>query len=504
MRNNPFFSPDPKSNKQPLLSKKSITPASHYNFNKIKELENKFHSCNNNCTILCNKTCFKDFAKFEFEEIKNIKSDFGSKSIIFFLVTLSLSIIQYAVYRKLSYFSYHNENTYKYFDNKEIVIKDINNGVISRNHNIFNDIFFELTYFNWRYQIVVIMLVVYVKMSRLFIKNAYKEEKNIKNFEFEKERDKIHMINLPDNLVSFEFMKYSFFILVSNFLLLISTIALPIGLCLTLFNIAPICDFISNKAKLKKIKFLYCLIFLIVGFLLLFIFINDKNYGLDKMYRIDNLELYNYSYSIQYNNNIFTENQIIPNYYNSSEIADFSKLYKYNSTDEIKQIYSINNLNKLFYTFSILSCLSASLISFYIIKNNTYQYMIKYSPIEISIITSTNSVIITSTFLLIFEFLKSGSISLKIIFWIIDYENNFLSVLSLGLIGILNILFSNYSSIYLKPFLLKILKFFEIIFVDIFAIYFLSLYYFPENYTYYFMIFNFFIAFAIVDISKQK
>jgi hypothetical protein len=504
MKNNPFLSPVTINNKQPLLSKKSYTPATHFNISKLKEFENKFHSCNKNCSILCNKTCFKDFAKFEFEEIKNIDSDFGSKSIIIFLVTLILSIVQYAFYRKFSDLIYNNENTFKYFDNKEILIKKTYDNQSRSNHNFFNDLLFEITFFNWRYQIVVIMLFLYVQVSKFFIKNVYKEERRTNNFDYEKERDKMHLINLPKNLVNYEFMKFSFFNLVSNFLLLISTKALPIGLCLTLFNIAPISNFISKKENRKKRKILKSIIFIIVAFLLLFIFINDKSYGLDKMYERENSQqLHNESSKIPNIGNFLTENEKISTYFNLSDKNEHPKLIKYNVTEEINKSYSINNLNTLFYSFSILSCLSASFISFYITKNQTYQYMSNYSPIEISIISNINSLIITSTFIIIFEFLKSGSISLKIIYWAIEFENNFLLILILGLIGTLNILFSIYSSINLKPFFLKIFKFFEIIFVDIFAMYFLSLYDFPDNYTYYLIIFNFFIALAIVDLSKE-
>jgi hypothetical protein len=223
-----------------------------------------------------------------------------------------------------------------------------------------------------------------------------------------------------------------------------------------------------------------------------------------KCMKVENSQqLHNESSKIPNIGNFLTENEKISTYFNLSDKNEHPKLNKYNGTEEINKSYSINNLNTLFYSFSILSCLSASFISFYITKNQTYQYMSNYSPIEISIISNINSLIITSTFIIIFEFLKSGSISLKIIYWAIEFENNFLLILILGLIGTLNILFSIYSSINLKPFFLKIFKFFEIIFVDIFAMYFLSLYDFPDNYTYYLIIFNFFIALAIVDLSKE-
>jgi len=234
-----------KELKSPLTCRMSNNSKYNSPFNKINfELEKNNHKCKTKCSILCNKTIYKDFILVDKEDMNSLNpKNFSFNTIILSCLTLFIYCFQFAYYRNTV-----NTTTLEKFKNR-------------------HEFFKEFSFYCWRIQSVLIFLTIYIFISKYIIHklNSY--------YQFEhNEIQKIHSIEIDFNIKSIltiSNLKLSFVNSLCMFFLLASTKFLPLSLCLFLNNSGYILDFLIKKKNSKtSMKHFF---FLLLGFLMFYI-----------------------------------------------------------------------------------------------------------------------------------------------------------------------------------------------------------------------------------------
>lgn len=317
--------------------------------------------------------------------------------------------------------------------------------------NTNNSLMTEFKIFAWRHQAICIFLVLYILIANYFIKNNYIEERRTIN----KDLSNIHMININiDEIVTKENLKYSFVNILGAFMFLSSTRYIPISIALVFNYSGVIIFYIFNSKKNDSIK-MFCLIFFIFGVLLII--------------------SYNYEYNITHN------------------LIQEKEGEKDTTTEK-----NNNNYDYKFFIGILISFLS-SIMNYFQQKSKVLETMKNNPPMNTILLTHINAFIISSIILFTLELFYGDADIFQIFHWISTTEGLFKIGICLGLVGLLNMLFTIFSSIYLKYYFLKLFKIIEIPMADFIAIFYFNLYQKPQDFTYYISIFNFMISIALVE-----
>lgn len=160
-------------------------------------------------------------------------------------------------------------------------------------------------------------------------------------------------------------------------------------------------------------------------------------------------------------------------------------------------MHSLDHSNPHFLLGVVLAIMS-SLLNFFLQRNIILQNIKTISPIEMIAKIFVNSLFL-STIILIVSIIIDPKLQIYDLFgWVFSPEIAFY----LGFLGIGHLLFTIYSSIYLKPYLLKINNILEIPLSDILAIFVFNMYRDPQNFTYYIGMIHFIITIALVEFSN--
>jgi hypothetical protein len=483
---NSKYSFDKNHNLYPLLPKRSFMKNINMNYsifnhdytNNLKDL--KFDQCNGNCSVLCSKATYQEYIRKENELDQKIPNS-GFRSIVILIVCVIISLLQYSFYRKLSnniltldkfnikikephknsmniYLNisnlfYKNNSTFTFSSLKNYSEYLFPQSFLTNSTNLnflqYSQGFQELNFVAWKYQITLLLLIFYIYISGLFIKNKYinqnkhnsQDSKNFFNI------NNIHMISLSKAFRTYfnqNSLKISTLCALSYFLLNLSTKYLPITLSLILFNSGGVVSQVFYYNKENKFFFYKVGLFILVSSICFFTFLNE-DHGISQVLRYD----------------------------------------------------------KSYYSLAILSLISASLLMKYT-TSEISSYMANYSPMEFGFIIILNSAIITSFSFVTIELIITGSISNKILFWLVDIKNCFLYVFFLGILSSSGIILNFYMSIYLNKEMIKLFVYIEIILADFFSVQIFGLYNYPISSTYYFIIFSFLIAKYLTEYEKNE
>lgn len=305
----------------------------------------------------------------------------------------------------------------------------------------------EYYFYCWRIQSICIFLFAFYYIAR-YITDKYNISINKKNNHEEKklQEDKkaIHHFFEIDwgNIIKYNNLKFAFINSLCYFIFLVSTKYLPLSICLFLNNSGMFLDFILKK-KNKKAYFKHSL-YLIFGFTFVY-------FSLTK---------------------------------------DFLVL-RYTS------IFSLQLISGFL-------CIISSISQQFIHRHNMNEIMLKNSPLSGIIIIHINSLIISSTILMIIEIIHYKLSIYDMFIWLLDWNSFIVICLGFGILGIINSLLTIFSSIYLKNDFLKLIKIIEIPFSDFMAFSLLQLYSLPTHSEYYLAIINFTIYIAYIQYSKKN
>jgi hypothetical protein len=312
----------------------------------------------------------------------------------------------------------------------------------------------EYTLFCWRIQAIFLCLLFYIKISNFFVKKNMIEERRTTYNDF----SNIHMFQIKwDLLITKESLKHSFFVITSSFLFLLSTKFLPLSFSL-IFNSSGIAfNYYARKENKVFSYSLFLALFSLLGLVLFCMF--------------------------SYNNN-----------FNNAFYRSFIK------TND--PFYKSTEPQYLFFMLGILLSFSSSGINHYLIRAQIKETVKSLSPLETIFNQTANSCLCSCIILIVLETLWGNGSIWQIMGWLVSIESIFHIGLILGLLGLLQIIFIIFSSIYLKQVFIRLFTFLEIIFVDSFAIYFFSLYSTPTDYIFYISLFQLIIALFFMEFAN--
>jgi len=496
------------------------------------DYENNFVNCNNICTNTCTRSNFMNMLKIDNEEIfeKNINNNYNtnsrknpnefnisSKSILILLCTVFFAAFHIGLYRKL-----YNVSEFLYKD--KFINLEQNKNIKSNQNHFFDlsikDFIFEINLFTWRYQMISVFLLIYIFLANFLIKKNYIESLEgrlsvlgeIKGRDFFKEKNRernLHLMHLSLNVIfTIENMKNMGIICFSAFLLFFSTLFIPISMTLAIQYLTILLKMffsmdLNFEIKTNKLFRLIIYIFTLLGIMMSLSnnFYPNSKFILDPVHdnRLFQQDLINKTSSengILNNTSKYLENPnntiSIPNKKNIS--SDDINVHENKNEENTKIKSSLVNLIGI--SFSILS----GLINIYFCDGINNLYLSSYSAIEYIVISNFNSALIM-TFLnfILNAYFANPFYSVS---WFIQYNNSLnLSILLLGLVGFLNIMFTIFSAVYLNSYYLKFVKLLEIPLADTIAIYFLSVYKFTNEINYHIGLLNFLIVIVLIEFS---